>query len=316
MTQRKLKASLAAGMMAATVAAEAIGVDAGVGAAHREGAMRYEIGRRVWFEGGGELLPFPISRLEFPIRALVAEGWLRVHAGDHWEGWVRAGHTLTDDAGTVKDSDWEYPSGQQMLAVYSESDARYEGWTIEGGVRWWPLRRVRPGEQEWALGVGAGWARHSHSWEARDGVQVYPATPDVPPDTWSGVAIEYDVEADLPYAELALRLRQLKVGLEIRGYVSPLARLRDRDDHVLRAVVAEMDAEGIALGAEALLRYEVSKRWYLTASLRWWALSADGYSKNRVYATTEEMTAGEQWTIEEELRGEEMSLGFGAGFTW
>ncbi len=291
--------------------------EAGLGPAYGEGEVQYAIGR--WVRAGGktESLPFPISRLEFPTRAIRAEGWLRAQVGRAWELWMRGGHTLTEDAGTIRDSDWEYPEENPVLAIYSESDAIYSAWSLEGGVRWWFWRRPRPGGQEWSAAVGAGWARDSHAWEARDGVQTYPAIPDVPPDTWEGVAVTYDVTTDLPFAEVVLGLSQPTVRIEGRAFLSPVARVRDRDDHLGRGILAEADAGGVGGGVELAVRYQLSPRWHLMASVRWWAFEVEGDSKNLVYGEgDEDAQPGERWVIHQEIRGDGVFVSLGIGATW
>lgn len=308
-----LMAGFSVGATAEQVGRFEFGLAPGVGV----GDVDYQIGKTVQYDGVVEPLPYPISRLKFPIRAIWAEGWLRWYVSPSWEAWFRGGHTLTDVGGNVQDSDWEYPWGQAVLAVYSESEARYTAWNMETGLQWWFWRHPRPGEQEWAAALGVGWLREFHAWEAGGGRQTYPATPWVPPDTWEGVAITYDVATDFPFAALALRVQQPEMWMEARGFLSPIARIRDRDDHVLRGILAELKTHGIGGGAEVALRYRITPRWHVLASLRWWAFAADGNSKNRVYAELDEnVQAGDTWTIYEEIRGETVRLIVGVGARW
>jgi hypothetical protein len=72
------------------------------------GDVTYAIGRTFTAYGETERIPFPISELEWPTD--VAWGGFALSAGSAggWEVHVAYSASLGGDAGTMKDSDWDY----------------------------------------------------------------------------------------------------------------------------------------------------------------------------------------------------------------
>lgn len=285
-----------------------------VGPGVSSGDVTYEIGRSVVQDGAVERVPFPISRLEWPIDVLTAEFDAGLRIDRRFELRARFAMSLTEDAGTMIDSDWDYPDGNQLLTIYSESDAVLDAWTLDLSARWWAWIQTRPGDQELRLGFGAGWLRQDFAWEARDGVQRYPAEPDVPADTWEGTAISYDIAADLPYLELCGSIRQPKVAIDGRVAWIPAASVNDRDDHQFRDILARTDADGMGLIAEAAIRYDLTERFFLRFRAQYVAFMVDGPSENRVYgAEGGEEPVGTTWQIDEEIRSAQAWFSLGVG---
>ncbi len=278
------------------------------------GDVTYEIGRSVVQDGVVERAPFPISRLEWPIDVLTAEFDAGLRIARRFELRARFAMSLTEDAGTMIDSDWNYPEGNQLLTIYSESDAVLDAWTLDLSARWWAWRQTRPGDQELRLGLGAGWLRQDFAWEARDGTQSYPSEPGVAADTWEGTAITYDIAADLPYLELCGSIRQPKVVLDGRVAWIPSASVKDRDDHQFRDILANTDADGMGLIAEAAIRYDLTERVFLRFRAQYVIFVVDGPSENRVYgAEGGEEPVGTTWRIDEEIRSAQAWFSFGIG---
>ena len=276
-------------------------LDAGVGTL--SGDATYEIGGRVTSGGVTEDGPFPISRLEWPM-----EVWMgRIAGAIAWrEALELRGNfafSLSDDAGTMEDSDWDYPGdGGRLLTVYSESDAALDATTWELDGRWWLWRRPA-GRAEYAVGAGAGWIHQAFDWEARDGTQWYPADPGVPADTWEGAGITYQLDSDIPYLQLAGRAKGGRFSVEGRVAYAPSVTMNDRDDHLDRDILAKTDAEGDAWLAEISSEYAFEGGWFARVGIQWMTCSVDGPSKNLVYGPGEsgDNTPGERWTIYEEI---------------
>ncbi len=280
------------------------------------GAVTYEIGGTVLQDGLTDSAPFPISRLEWPLDVITAEFDAGLLLAGRFELRGRYAMSLTEDAGTMVDSDWDYPEGYRVLSVYSESDAVLDAWTLDLSARWWAWRQTRPGDQEMRLGIGAGWLQQNFEWEARDGVQTYPSTPGVPADTWEGTAITYDIEAELPYLELCASIRQPKVTIEGRVAWIPSAAVTDRDDHQLRDILADTDADGMGLVAEAAVRVDLTERVFLRFRAQYIAFEVDGPSRNRVYGDENgEDPVGTTWEIDEEIHSAQAWFSAGIGLT-
>lgn len=273
------------------------------------GEIAYEIGRSIIIDGEREALPFPISRLEWPIDVPMAEFDTVFRFSERFELRGRFAFSLADNAGTMADYDWDYPDGRRVLSIYSESDTVLDAWTSDVVLRWWAWRQPRAGAGELALGMGLGWLHQDYAWEARDGVQSYPSEPDVPPDRWEGTAITYDLDVDFPYLEFCARARQDPITVEGRIAWSPFVSADDRDVHVLRDILAETDADGSALLAEASLRWDFAAAWYLRFRAQYAAFRADGPSHTLIYGPAEDPDLeGERWTIHEKLRSAQVMM--------
>lgn len=276
-------------------------LDGGVGAL--SGDATYEIGGKTTQDGMTEEGPFPISRLEWPM-----DVWMGRIAGtlawrETLELRANFAFSLTDDAGTMEDSDWDYPGdGSRLLTVYSESDAALDASTWELDARWWFWQRnVR--QADYAVGAGAGWIHQSFDWEARDGTQWYPADPGVPADTWDGAGITYALDSDVPYLQLAGRAKSGRFSIEGRVAYAPAITMNDRDDHLDRDILAETDADGDAWIAGISTEYAFENGWFARVGIQWMACSVDGPSKNHIYGPGEQgdNPVGERWAIHEEI---------------
>ncbi len=247
-----------------------------------------------------EVVPFPISRLEWPVEGVGLDAALRARPSDRWEVWLR-GEWLSSDAGTVRDSDWDYVEGIGRLAIYSESDSSLEAWGLEGGLRW-PALRFGPADARVALGIGLGWLRRSLGWEASDGRQWYPCEPWVAHYEWTGPAVRYDLEMDAPFGDAWIEVRGRRWTVEARAAAAPWAEVRDRDDHLLRGILAETRADGSAVWVEASATVSITGSWSLRMLGRYFLVAGEGESRNVVYGGEDpEVPVGLRWSIDEEI---------------
>lgn len=119
------------------------------------GDMTYEIGGRVEENGVVEHVHFPYSRLEWPMSAVGIQLGTRV-AAESWD--LRATFTAAqnDNAGKMKDSDWEIPDNPKVLTTYSESDTEWTAWQADVAARYYiPFATSNP-DESLRLGGGLG----------------------------------------------------------------------------------------------------------------------------------------------------------------
>lgn len=311
-------AGVAAGALALAATARAEGdwsfdVNAGIGTL--SGDATYEIGGQITEGGITEDGPFPISRLEWPLDVVMGQIAAKIGWRDTLELRGRYAFSLTDDAGTMKDSDWDYPAGGgRLLTVYSESDAILDAtrWELDG--RWW-FWHASKGGADYAVGAGAGWIHQSYDWDARDGTQWYPADPELAADVWKGSAITYALDSDIPYLQLAGRVRSHRFTAEARVAYAPSIDVTDQDDHVDRNILAKTTADGDAWIAEIASEYAFDDHWYARVELQWLAYTVDGPSRNTVYGAGDgENQPGEQWTIYEEIKSSQSDANVALGY--
>lgn len=244
----------------------------------------------------------PLSELEWPLDILVAYGGGRLSDAG-WEARFLFSRSVTEDAGTVENSDWE-ADDPDLLTTYSESDARLEAWGIEAGARYW-LLRSKDGKVRWKLGPGLGYLFRNLEWEARDLDQWYPQNPSWPHDYESGLIGTYKAEVHVPHGELAGGLSWGVLSLSAHAGLAPWMYVHDEDDHKLRYIRAETDATGPGWlgGVAAALTFR--NTWLLTARGDVLGFEVDGTEENEVYGGRDE---GRRWSADHEIRGLQYSL--------
>lgn len=273
------------------------------------GDMTYEIGGRTEENGNVEQVHFPVSRLEWPMSAAgIQLGWRATP--ENWDLRATFSAAQNDNAGKMKDSDWEIPDTPKVLTTYSESDAEWSAWQMDVAARYYiPFATSNPDESV-RLGGGLGLLYQDFSWTARNTDQWYPQNPWIPPDYFAGTVITYDAKVTMPYLEVGGQLTYQRLFLEGRLGLAPWMQIEDRDDHRLRYILAETTADGTGVFVELVARYQFDGGFFIQGGL--WALSHEtkGTEHDYVYGGED---AGAQWQIEHEITGTQTRMNLAAG---
>lgn len=264
------------------------------GAGFMAGDVTYQIGGDVSANGVSEELHFPISELKWPTDVAIGTIGASFEILERFEVRASYGANITSDAGTMEDSDWEY---EDVLTIYSESDAELEFWQGDASARYWFFVSPGRGGEEFKFGAGAGVLYQDYYWEASNLDQWYPPYPWLGHDYSDEVVITYDVEMTMPYFELAGKLVHPKFTLEGRGGVG-YVQLNDVDDHKLRYIRAETETDGAGVFFEGIARYYIVKNLFLQGTLYTFAAGTQGTEQDVVYAGEDE---GDTWEIEHEV---------------
>lgn len=284
------------------------------GAGLWNGTYQYEIGGLVIQDDFADYLPTPLSRLKWPSDLLAARIAADMTVKDRFEGCLNYQWSLSHDAGTAWDQDFEYPDGRQTLFIESSGSSTLDAWRIHGQGRVW-LSHGRPlPAGRWSLGAGVGWLVDQLDWEHTNITQRYPAAPEVASDFFSGVGIRYQVRSSIPYGFFCARWTQPRLSVDAYAGYSPIANIKDRDDHLVRGILAETSADGWALLGGIQARFFITPRVFLNLALEGMALEATGASQNVVYAAhPDEAPVGMTWQIDETITATQFNGVFSIG---
>lgn len=284
-------------------------VNTWAGAGALGGATTYEIGGAFQTADYEDTAHFPISRLEWPANAVLAT----VGGSVEYRGVgarLEAGKSLTSDAGKVRNSDWEDSGNPTLLTIFSETDADFTAWLMDGSLHLRVPLNSGKGKTRARIGGGFGLFYQDSCWEANNLDQWYPAEPLVPHDYQDGLIGTYETRVTMPYIEISGDLSWGPVFFEGRIGVSPYAMVTDIDDHKLRYIRAETDATGSGLLGELLVRYTFPRFFFVQGTLFMLGFDVKGTEHDVVYAGDD---AGDTWQIEHKVTGEQMAMALSCG---
>ncbi|MBU2490679.1 MAG: hypothetical protein KKA60_14930 [Proteobacteria bacterium] len=272
-------AALLAFFPAAAGAELRLALDAGIG--YMGGDASFEIGKVVNDATGQELLPFPISRLEYPLDLVMATVRGELSAGDRWSFHLEARKDLDDGSEPAKDSDWFYYQGSQVVPplVYSETEVEVDAWVVDSGVRYaiyqgyhrgWDELYGRKPAMRWSYGLGLGYQYRKLDYDENNLDQWYPLIPSLPHDRVPGAVAVYEVRHDIPYAEIFVNLDYKdRLTLEVSLGGSAFAHVEDKGHWLLRGLVFSMDSDwdGEAVMGSVRAKYRFTDHWFTALTL-------------------------------------------------
>jgi len=270
-----------------------------LGVGYMSGYAAYEIGAELWW---------PLSRLEFPMNVAVVSAGV-AFGTPRWKsldfdvsGWAN----VTQESGTLKDSDWLPESPVRRVDVYSETDAELQSYGLQAEGTF----RLRPG-RAWALGLTGGVLGEWYRWEGRNTVQWSPSglsgyAYESPPGV---TTITYELLLAGPYGGVTADYSNGRFELALGLDVAPLAFIADEDDHLARSILSKTDTIGTLIMVSIDGTWRLKKDWSIRASgTARFLESGTGTQESTVYASTDEAAAGTTWKISHEM---EMTAGSG-----
>ncbi len=239
------------------------------------GDTTYQIGGKVYDQFGNltNRFWFPISELEFPTDVMMATAALTVgSATDSWRINTSLSKNVTEDAGTMKDSDWV--TNPNTLDIYSESDADLDALAFDINADYRFFQR-----QNFALYAGVGFRRHDYDFDVKNMDQWYPSGlygsgHEIIP----GKVLTYEVDFNLAYLTLGSQVdlsNLFHLYAEI-GYA--YAKSTDEDNHLLRDRVSKGDYDGNAVLFNLAARFDLNPEWFLTGKIDYQHIEVDGES--------------------------------------
>ncbi len=299
------------------------------------GDTTYQIGNDVVTPAGTERVHFPISELKFPLDVY----FLEVEGGftfrERFGLRARAARSINGAAGKMEDSDWGVyfleegpPFSADSLDIFSESDADLTAWIIDVLFRFRALQYENYRFDKPLIGFffGLGYRYQFFDWTVSNLDQGYPSSAmyfglEAPHDFEDGLVLTYETTFHVPYGELGVELNLADRGsLTASVGYAPWVKASDVDDHILRSIYSETEADGTALLASVEGRYDFADawsieeaHWYLSANLRYVDIDTEGKSATRIYAGP---GAGERWTIDQTIVSSQLMVLFTLGYVF
>ncbi len=308
-----------------------IAVDLGTGVLR--GHTTYQIGGDVDYANSAhEDLRFPISELKFPLDVYMASLSASAEFKEKWKLVINAKKNITDDAGSLEDSDWGYwhdgadlphdpgstcdpdKCSSDSLDIYSESDAELDALIIDLDFRYRFFNKAF-GKTSLSFFAGAGHIYENFSYEVSDLDQWYPSYKDyfgvnLGHDKVSGKVLTYDISYFIPYIRVGTTFAvEDRLGIEGSLAFSPYLIIQDEDNHILRDKVSEGELEGAAIMLSLEGRYNFSRHWFTKLELNYMILYAEGEQKQ--YIRSDHFA-----TIDEEITSEQLTVLLGAGYSF
>jgi outer membrane protease len=253
---------------------------------------------------------FPLSELKWPVDVTFGSVGGSVYFGK-WEAYGVFSKNLDNDAGKLEDSDWDELS-PNLKGIYSESDTDFDGYTSDSSIRYWMMKtpmRDLPGTVV-SLAAGVGYLYQHFSWDAKNLDQWYPQNPELEHDIVSGTVGSYESTLNMPYIEAAGKLAYKRLVIAGTMGFAPYVRVEDEDDHKLRFIRADTDADGTAFKASLQARYNLTDHVFMMAQVNYLTFDVDGTEKDNTYAGPNE---GERWTIDHTIKSDQTSALLAAG---
>jgi len=200
----------------------------------------------------------PYSELKFPINCAVVQIGTAVKFGQRLEVFGQYDKSLTDNSGTMKDSDWTSPYDKDFKTIYSESDSDFHSWSADGGLRYWLGKGVQNKNAfSYAPEIGVMW--QDNDWTARNLRQwsVYPSYN----TSVAGDCLTYKTETAMPYIGVTFK-KDIKSFTFSGGVDLGYVHISDTDDHLLRYRKNTSHESGV--GGKVTLRaaYNFTKHFY------------------------------------------------------
>jgi outer membrane protease len=308
-----------------------ITVDLGTGV--MRGHTTYQIGGDVKYANGDrEELHFPLSELKFPLDVYMASLSASAEFKEKWRLAINVKKNITDDAGTMEDSDWgiwhmgeelphkrgyvcnpEYCSSDS-LDIYSESDAELDALIIDQDFRYTFLNKAFR-KTRLSFFAGAGLIYENFNYEVSNVDQWYPSYEDyfgveLDHQKVSGKVLTYDIKYYIPYIKAGTSFAFLeRFDVEGSFAISPYLIIKDKDNHILRQKESEGELEGSAIMLSVEGRYIFLRHWFLKLALNYMGLYAKGEQE-------QSLRGSDFATIDQEITSEQMTAMLKAGVTF
>jgi hypothetical protein len=272
----------------ASVHAERPTFDLDMGVGLMRGHTTYQIGGRADFDSGGYFeYRFPLSELKFPLDVYMASLGGTVYFGKKWNISLNAKMNITDDAGTMEDSDWgiywlqgcSYCS-RDSLDIYSESDAELDAYIIDIDFSFRFYNKAFE-KSELSFFLSYGYMYEFFDFVVSDVDQWYPSDlayfgTDGGHDIVSGEVLLYEIDYHMPFIGIK-SVYKIKDTFSLEPALKgSYVYVTDYDDHLLRDKVSEGKLEGFGIIASLKGRYDFKEHYFSTLSIDYLYIEVDG----------------------------------------
>ena len=251
------------------------------------------------------------SELEWPLDNVIYAGAeASLNFRKKWRVQAEFLKAVTDDAGTLKDSDWFYGYYDDQVAVYSETSTSIDAYSLDMNLEYRVVRKARV-----SFGGLLGYSYNHWDWTGGDGYQwtIDPFSHYQGPIT--GPAITYEADLYVPYLglNLAFLSGNSKIDAELSALYSPFAIWKDESDHLLRDKKGEGDTSGNFFALRSHVRWNLNVRWSFGARASIATFDLDG-DQTQYYYGGENAGTGESG-IDMNVKGTQTHLGLMLGYS-
>ena len=295
-------------------------VDLSAGVNYAGGVTQYEIGGIVKMPAGSAEVPFPISRLEFPMDFAFLNLEARLKIKEKWRVAGEFQKSFTNPGSDMKDSDWLFSGfgSKETKDIYSAGETDCDMWTADVWASYTFLEAVHgqgsltgpDPSVKYHVFAGLGFLHQNFSYDVHDLDQFYPRRPDIPHDIVAGTYLKYDLALDAPYVLVgADGVFGKSWKLELQGKASWFTHAQDKDQHLLRDLTAKVDSDwdGYTYIGSFEARYNINEHWFCKASGELIHVNVDAES----YTT---QPGVKPYTIHQEINSNQSHFGVSVGY--
>jgi len=282
--------------------ADALKIDVGIEKLNNE--SQYQIGGLSRAGTEQLLLVFPISEIKFLSNQWAIKAAATLVKNDKSRFKISFLQSLSQIGGTVEDSDWINGAGSEKdVFSVSQSNQKFS----EINAAWaYELSRSSLNESDIekkskSFAVVLGYKIQTMAADAHHLVQSFPSNPERPNITYAGTVLNYSVYQQTPYWGFSMTSSEGSWHAEAEFLSSPIVRVVDRDDHLLRSKLSEGTLSGFMQSFGAHLSYDWTPDWCISAGWDVEFLQASGTQVQSLYAKTSEGDIGEIASIDETI---------------
>jgi len=257
-------------------------VDVGLQGGYIKGYTKY----RIRFDGGA-------SELKFPLEAYLAGinlgwGFRNDQRQEIVRGQIKWLTNVTDGKGKMEDSDWIGGDNQPGLDIYSESDVKLRAHILNVNVAYnlWLIKIF-------SIGPMIGYRYQIFDYDIKNTNQIgYGIYDPLFTAVAIGKTLTYKIKYYIPYVGLSSNLafgKVFKTHASL-GY-APWAKVKDKDDHLLRYKLSEADTDGYAVVGNLNTTLRLFAHLYLSGGVDYFWVHTTGTQKQSFYD-------GSGWTSE------------------
>lgn len=273
------------------------------------GDVTYEIGGKVSYpDGTSETVNDPLSRLEWPLGVVAINLGGQCTLADRIDVYADGRVSVNDPSGKMEDTDWLYTDDSDQPTIYSESDTELDAYSINGGMRIWLVDLSIGPRGRMRAGLGGGCIYQYMKWKTKESTQWSPWSVDNLQD-----AAAYHVKLTMPYAGLAAALEFKRFRVNVGLDAAPWLSVKDEDDHILRHIKSETDADGHGGRVRMEACFYFTSHICALAHIEALYYKADGTEKDHVYAGDAE---GESWEIDHSIESSQVSGSLALGLAF
>lgn len=213
------------------------------------------------------------SLLEFPLDIKLVTITYQQRFNNDYELGLNYKTNLTEEAGTMKDSDWIY--NQKIFYSESKADLNSNFYDLH-------LAKIK-NLDKFRLKSILGYKYNYFDYTIHDGTQwnyLYNST-----SSLDGEVLDYQVTYHIPYIGFDISTENKKqIMWNINVNFSPFLSANDRDDHILRSKLSKAETEGTGIFINYNLIYILRKNINLKGNISYSNINTSGNQNQYYYA--------------------------------